>query len=109
MIALMNDIFRRSMKSTAAIPGRVVLTASVIQDPNLQEIIESVRAFDNFSNDNDPHREHDFGKVTVDEKSYYWKIDYYALKENGEPDFNYGAEDPAQSYRVLTIMNTDEY
>ena len=60
----------------------------------------------NFTTDNDPHREHDFGSFEIEGETYFFKIDYYALDMDG------GSEDPAdpeKTTRVLTIMRADEY
>lgn len=106
--AMMNDIFRKNMNGTTQIPGRIVITATLSSDENLPEIIEAVRSFSHFTESNDPHQEHDFGRVTVDHEEYFWKIDYYAIKD-GQPDFHAGAEDPLNSFRIMTIMRADEY
>lgn len=106
--AMLNDIFRKSLGTKPEIPGRVVLTSTVASDIHMHDIIEEVRKFETFTHSNDPYGEHDFGKVTIDAKDYFFKIDYYAL--NGtEPDFSCAAENPMESYRVLTIMRSDEY
>jgi len=39
----------------------------------------AVRSFAEFSLDNDPYGEHDFGAFTVGEETLCWKIDYYDL------------------------------
>lgn len=102
-IRLLND----RLRSTAA-GGRVVATSGVAAIPFEQQValFHAVRTFDAFDNDNDPHREHDFGSVEVEGETYFWKISYYA------PDMEHGSEDPsdpAQTVRVLTIMRADEY
>ncbi|MEQ8826157.1 MAG: DUF3768 domain-containing protein, partial [Parvibaculum sp.] len=62
--------------------------------------------FDDFTPDNDPHGEHDFGSVRIDENAIFWKIDYYDRSmEAGSPD----PADPEVTTRVLTIMLADEY
>jgi len=70
------------------------------------EIMARVRDFDDFTEDNDPYGEHDFGAFTYRQQKIFWKIDYYAL------DMKHGSEDPAdtsQTVRVLTIMLAEEY
>lgn len=70
------------------------------------EALRSVAQFSDFSNDNDPDGEHDFGSVTVQEKTVFWKIDYY------DPTKEWGSDDPsdtAATARVLTIMLSEEY
>jgi hypothetical protein len=58
-----------------------------------------------FSEDDDPHGEHDFGSAEAAGVRVFWKIDYY---DNASLD--YGA-DPrgGDVYRVLTIMLREEY
>ena len=69
-------------------------------------VLLAVQSFSNFTKDNDPHGEHDFGEIELEGESYFFKLDYYT------PDFAAGSEDPAdpeQTARVLTIMRADEY
>jgi hypothetical protein len=86
-----------------------VLITSGIQDQGQEfglNVIEAVRTFDEFTPDNDPHGEHDFGAFEVDGKRLFWKIDYY------DTSFESGSNDPAseeQTHRVLTIMLASEY
>ena len=101
-IARLNDEFRLTCKG-----GRVVLTqgiASMRPDDQLL-IVNKVRHFDDFSNDNDPWNEHDFGAFDYNGEKVFFKIDYY------DPTFEMGSEDPAnpeKTARVLTIMRADE-
>ena len=70
-----------------------------------QRLLTAIREAD-FTPDNDPYGEHDFGCVTVDGRKVFWKIDYY------DRECRYGSEcpaDPAQTTRVLTIMLASEY
>ena len=39
--------------------------------------MESVIVFSNFTEDDDPWKEHDFGCVKFLENKLFWKIDYY--------------------------------
>jgi len=68
----------------------------------------AVRDFDDFSEDNDPYQEHDFGAFELEPVGQlFWKIDYYA-----DATLTAGSEDPADpesSYRVLTLMLANEY
>ena len=69
-------------------------------------VLLAVQSFSNFTKDNDPHGEHDFGNFQIADETYFFKVDYYALDMDG------GSEDPAdpeQTARVLTIMCADEY
>ncbi len=100
----LNDAFRRSFAG-----GKVYTTDGVSgQGPDfVAKTLTAVRTFDRFSEDNDPHGEHDFGSFEVDGQKLFWKIDYY-----DKDDANFGAEDPSDpgiTERVLTIMLAEEY
>jgi hypothetical protein len=99
----LNDLLRRTFTG-----GKVVMTDGVaaLSEGNLALLLEKVRSFDKFTNDNDPYGEHDFGSVELEGVTYFFKHDYYA------PDMDGGSEDPAdptKTTRVLTIMRADEY
>jgi len=105
-IAKLNDLCR----TAPGVAGRLVQTAGISALPSqVQSVIrEKVERFSDFSPDNDPHGERDFGAFTVDgvPEKIFWKIDYYA------PDLVHGSEnptDPHQTVRVLTIMLSSEY
>jgi hypothetical protein len=102
-IRVLNDDFRRSF-----VGGLVVITAGVEAMPAEQRrsLLAKVRAFDAFTEDNEPQGEHDFGAIDEGGVRYFWKIDYYdRATEFGSPD----PADPAVTTRVLTIMRADEY
>ncbi len=100
---LLNDNFRSTF-----VGGQVVMTQGVNAlpiDTTARELL-AVQSFSNFTKDNDPHGEHDFGSFEIEGEAYFFKVDYYALDLNG------GSEDPADpsvTTRVLTIMRGDEY
>jgi len=94
-IAAKNDNFRRTF-----VGGKVMLTAGVEADPNLQQIIKAVQTFDDFNDDNNVYLERDFGKVTIEGLDYFWKVDYF------DQDYKFFQED---GHRVLTIMLAEEY
>ena len=101
-IAQLNDSFRRTCRG-----GRVVLTQGVMSlrpDDQLL-IVNKVRHFDEFSPDNDPWGEHDFGSFAHKGVMINFKIDYY------DPSFEKGSEDPAnpeKTKRVITIRLASE-
>ena len=103
-IAALNDAFRQTFEG-----GRVVTTSGIAALPGEDyfPILAEVRAFDDFTEDNDPYGEHDFGAFDYEGVGkVFWKIDYYA------PDMQHGSEDPtepAKTVRVLTIMFASEY
>jgi hypothetical protein len=102
-IRVLNDNFRSTF-----VGGQVVMTAGVNGMPidTKARMLLAVQSFSDFTKDNDPHREHDFGSFEIEGETYFFKIDYYAF------DMNCGSEDPAdpeKTTRVLTIMRADEY
>jgi hypothetical protein len=102
-MARLNDRFRRTLKG-----GRVVMSAGVeaLTENAKAVLLLKVAAFEDFTVDNDPHSEHDFGSIDLLGEKYFWKIDYY------DPHCRHGSEDPTdpdKTTRVLTIMRTEEY
>ena len=107
-IALQNDLFRSHL-GVCRFPGAVMTTQGIGALPvDTQALIfQRLRLFDQFSEDNDPHGEHDFGAIEIEGQRNLWKIDYYA-----DSSCTYGSEDPgdpARCYRVMTIMLAHEY
>jgi hypothetical protein len=99
----LNDAFRSSF-----VGGVVTLTDGVnsLHAEVKEEVLKRVREFNRFTQDNDPHGEHDFGSFEIVGKSFMWKIDYY------DKNVEFGSEDPAdaaRTTRVLTIMLAEEY
>ena len=85
-IAELNDKFR-----TTLIGGKVILTSGIASLPTeqQQEIINKVKTFNIFTEDNDPYGEHDFGCFDYHGQQIFWKIDMY--------DLNYEYYSPIQS------------
>lgn len=108
LIALQNDQFRRAL-GQGEIPGEAVMTAGIaaLEQEQITAITIAVVNFDNFTEENDPFGEHEFGSIEItDVGTVFWKIDYYA------PDRMRGSEEPSdltQTHRVLTIMLASEY
>ena len=102
-IRALNDDFRRTF-----VGGAVMITAGVEAMPAEQRksLLAKVRAFDAFTEDNDPHGEHDFGAVDEGGVRCFWKIDYYDREMTMHSD---DASDPAVTTRVLTVMLAEEY
>jgi uncharacterized protein DUF3768 len=70
------------------------------------EAVGAVQRFDAFTDDNDPHGEHDFGALDLAGRRLFWKIDYYDLH------LRHGSDDPANpdvTRRVITLMLAEEY
>lgn len=102
-IATLNDNFRKSF-----IGGQVLLTAGIaaMSSEDKANIVSLVQNFDNFTPDNNPYSENDFGSFDYKDEKILWKIDYYDLNNQ------YMSENPANpdiTNRVLTIMLAEEY
>jgi hypothetical protein len=102
-IRQLNDDFRRSF-----IGGAVVVTAGVDALPKdrRRSLLRRVREFQDFSVDNDPHGEHDFGAVEEQDVRCFWKIDYFDREMSSHSP---NAADPTVTTRVLTVMLAEEY
>ena len=103
-IACLNDHCRAAM----GVAGRLFQTEGINALPAAEQsaIRQRVETFTDFTTDNDPHGERDFGAFKHNGTRIFWKIDYYA------PDMQHGSDnpaDPTQTVRVLTIMLASEY
>jgi hypothetical protein len=99
----LNDAFRRTFRG-----GKVMMTAGVEELPDCAKAgaLVQVATFSEFTTDNDPHGEHDFGSFTLLGRKFFWKIEYY------DRELQYGSEDPSdpgKTTRVLTLMLASEY
>ena len=102
-IRQLNDELR-----TTGCGGKTYLTRGIIAEGSdfIAKATAAVRAFDAFSDDNDPWQEHDCATLDVDGEPVMFKIGYYDLDlEYGSPD----PADPSPTRRVLTIMLAEEY
>lgn len=96
-IAKLNDEFRRSGQG-------VVVTPGVQELPDIICLMAAVGGFDDFTEDDDPYGEHDFGSLEWRRHKVFWKIDYYDQK------LECGADPLSPSCkRVLTVMLASEY
>jgi hypothetical protein len=110
LIRTLNDEFRtlEALLGSAIADNRVFITRGVADRGNdfADRAMDAVRAFCDFTPDNDPYGEHDFGSFDLDGLTLFWKIDYYdLLLEYGSPD----PADPLVTRRVLTILLAEEY
>jgi len=99
----LNDRFRTTMTG-----GRVMMTAGVDALPSDVKamVIRRVATFSEFTPENDPYKEHDFGNFEVAGRKFFFKIDYFdAAMEFGSED----PADPSKTTRVMTIMLASEY
>ena len=107
-IAQLNDAFRRA---EPGLPGKTVLTAGIVDLLNQQQIplpklAQLVASYDDFTEDNDPHGEHDFGAFEIGGAKCFWKIDTF------DPHYEMASDDPmdlSKTNRVLTIMLAEEW
>ena len=103
-IKALNDNFRRTFSG-----GSVLLTAGIDSFPadDVANIMSLVQNFNNFTPNNDPYNEHDFGSFMYNGNKIFWKIDYYDRLNS-----HFASENPANpsvTNRVLTIMLAEEY
>ncbi len=103
VIAALNDQFRQTLRG-----GAVFMTASVanISSVRLRRMMEAIRTFEGFCEEQDPFGEHDLGSIKDEGERFFWKIDYF------DPSMRFGSQDPANpaiTLRVMTIMRPEEY
>jgi hypothetical protein len=103
-IAELNDRFRKGDRTL----GKHMASARVnaLTSEQQQELTRLVRVFNDFTEGNDPHGEHDFGVIEFEGDEYDFKIDYYDLSYDYESE---DSSDPTQTRRVLTLMHCSEY
>ena len=102
-ITTLNDTFRKTFTG-----GQVLLTAGIdsMSMDDKANILSKVRNFNDFTEDNDPYGEHDFGSFDYKGNKIFFKIDYYDL------NYEFLSKNPANpdiTNRVLTIMLAEEY
>ena len=98
-IAALNDKFR------CFSPFNVFMTRGVQSTlPDTMGLMQTIRDFNRFTDDNDPYGEHDFGSLKWHGEKVFWKIDYY------DQALQYG-KDPLdlECKRVLTVLLASEY
>lgn len=102
LIQMANDVFRRDLPFS----GPCLATPGVQALGDVMEVIVKVRDYNEFTEANDPHREHDFGTLEHKGEKLFWKIDYY------DKEMKYGSEAPEDTRvttRVLTLLLASEY
>jgi len=107
-IAELNDKLRSEIFNRTETKNQIVLTNGVSGYEHLHQvgICKMVSGFQNFNEDNNPHKERDFGAFEYGNTKFFWKIDYY------DNDLSYHSEDksdPDKTTRVLTVMKASEY
>ncbi len=102
-IAALNDHARQTFREC-----RVIITQGVaeLDQADMAHVLKEVQGYKDFTPNNDPYLEHDFGSIQLGENTIFWKIDYYDL------DLQMHSPDPSDetvTARVLTIMLAEEY
>lgn len=116
MLALQNDIFRTASinplmlreKYLMGLEGQTVTTEGVraLGLIEMVDVLELVALFNEFTHENDPYGQHDYGSFDFKGKTIIWRIDYYDNNyRGGSPE----PTDPKQTKRVLTVMLPTEY
>lgn len=102
-IRALNDAFWKTFWG-----GRVMITAGMaaLEHSIRNAVVEKIKAFDAFDDDNDPWGEHDFVSVEHDGQTFFAKIDYYDRECVAHST---DAADPKKTCRVMTIMLSEEY
>ena len=95
--AALNDAARRSFSGTVMTPGVMVLA-------DVLGLMRRVYDYTDFTENNDPYGEHDFGSFDWHDERIFWKIDYY------DPELKAWCDplDP-KCRRVMTVMLASEY
>ncbi len=106
-IAKTNDMYRQSIGFVKMRNFEIVVTQGVVETfDSFDDVLTEIREFDNFTPDNDPFGEHDFGKIVVDGHKMYWKIDYFDLDRQFHSPDKYSVD---LTFRVMTVMLREEY
>ncbi len=93
VIANINDKLR-AMVPLIPRPHILVVTSGVhsLSEVELEKLFAMVREYSDFTEENNPYLENDFGAIILNREKYFWKFDY---DEN--------------DHRILTIMRAEEY
>lgn len=101
-IQRLNDQLRKG------VGGRIVFSAGVADEGEQFQsaCLSEVASFDEFTEENDPHNEHDFGEIRVEGSRLFFKVDYFDLQLSS-PSLD--PANPRITQRVMTIMLASEY
>ena len=96
-----NDFLRKLLPNLPP-PHKVVFSewAAKHHPSVIFELIRKIRDYKEFTPENDPYKEHDFGTVQVGETEFFWKIDY---TDEAYEHFK------ADGLRIFTIMEAGEW
>ena len=104
-IRALNDALRRDFAG-----GRVLMTNGIdaLGDETASRVLDAIRGFEEFNEDNDPFGLHDCALMDVEgvAEKVMFKIDAYDRRlECHSPD----EADPAVTTRVMTVLLASEY
>jgi Protein of unknown function (DUF3768) len=99
----LNDQLRRSLTGGVLMMTRGIIALGAKRQ---MAILSAIASFDDFSLEDDPYGEHDFGALTVEGTRIFFKIDYL---DRGLTDHSPDPADPTVTTRVLTVMLAEEY
>ena len=100
-IAALNDRARTMLSGCT-----VLFTRGIFELDAEARILECLKSYHDFTPENDPYGEHDFGAFDLDDVRIWWKFDYYDRDmEHASPD----PTDPSCTTRVLTILLPEEW
>jgi uncharacterized protein DUF3768 len=102
-IRALNDELRKDLLGggTVMTPGVAALGPEAVL-----RLVQALAMYNDFSDDNGPYQEHDFGALDFDNVRVFFKIDYYdKTLTRHSPD----PADPSVTERVMTIMRAEEY
>jgi len=107
-IRALNDAFRCGRGNAPVFFTEFTITRGVAAhgEEFVEDAMAAVVSYEDFTADNDPYGEHDFGAFDIDDQRLFWKIDYY------DTDLKFGSPDPSDpsvTRRVLTILLASEY
>ena len=108
-VAELNDALRDTIFKPNSTKDKIVFSEGVINLSAQQQlyILNRVKNFSNFNEDNNPFGERDFGAFDNEEDiRIFWKIDYY---DNNMEFHSEDKSDPKKTTRLLTIMKASEY
>ncbi|MCW6053252.1 DUF3768 domain-containing protein [Lyngbya sp. CCAP 1446/10] len=108
-IARLNDQLRQGDTKIGEI--RITQAVKALIPEQQQKLLQLLRDFNSFEAGNNPYGERDFLSIQLDSKSYFFKIDYFDKKawlENQEIGSEC-PEDPDKTWRVATLMQSNEY
>lgn len=102
-IRMLNDQLRQRLTG-----GNVFLSSGIaaLGAELVSRLVLALTTFSDFSLENDPYGEHDFGMFDFEGKSVLFKIDYY---DSDRQYHSTNPADPAVTERVITLMLAEEY